>query len=389
MPKQVGNVSLMQKMNRLKVLDFIRRNPDTSRPYIAQQTGLSLASLTNVTAYLLDEGLLCECGVESADRVGRKSTLLKFCADRYGYIIVALYGSTADIYYTNLEGEKKYNETVSTEDCSSEQIIYLLREKTNLLVNRFGRENTLAVGLTFSGLVLDGNRFVLSSSMHWNEHDIKRIFEANFGLPVFVENLSIVKAVGYLFSEKRWTDKNIVFVDTENGIGTVQMVEGSVVKTVLGEIGHTTVSPDGTKCFCGNRGCLEAMCSVNSLLSTVNESGENTVSCVEEFMKLYEMGDVSAVRAVEECARYLGIGLANLVYMLNPSSLVISKGQFEGCDIVIKKAIDEMKKRVYPALLKGTEIRMAEVDEDMMVIGAAYEMCDRMFDISFPYNPVE
>ena len=389
MAKQVGNVSLMQKMNRLKVLDFIRKNPDTSRPYIAEQTGLSLASLTNVTAYLLDEGLLYECGVEPADRVGRKSTLLKFCAERYGYIIVALHGGSADIYYTNLEGEKKYNESVSVSDCSSEQIIYLLRQKTDFLVNRFGRENTLAVGLTFSGLVLDGNRFALSSSMKWNEHDIKKIFEANFGLPVFVENLSIIKAVGYLFSEKKWNDKNIVFVDMENGIGTVQIAGGSVVKTVLGEIGHTTVSPDGAKCFCGNFGCLEAMCSVNRLIDTVNESEENTVSGLEEFVKLYETGDVSAVRAVDECAEYLGIGLANLVYMLNPSSLVISKGQFADCDVVIKKAIDKMKKRIYPALLKGVDIHLAEIDEDMTVIGAAYEMCERMFDISFPYNPVE
>jgi len=389
MPKQVGNVSLMQKMNRLKVLDFIRKNPDTSRPYIAEQTGLSLASLTNVTAYLLDEGLLCECGVEPADRVGRKSTLLKFCAERYGYIIVALHGNSADIYYTNLEGEKKYNETVSIVDCSSEQIIYLLREKTNFLVNRFGREKTLAVGLTFSGLVLDGNRFALSSSMRWNEHDIKKIFETNFGLPVFVENLSIIKAVGYLFSEKKWNDKNIVFVDMENGIGTVQIAEGSVVKTVLGEIGHTTVAPDGAACFCGNRGCLEAMCSANRLIDTVNEGGENNISTIEEFMNLYAAGDVSAVRGVEECAHYLGIGLANLVYMLNPSSLVIGKGQFANCDIIIKKAVEEMKKRIYPALLKGVDIRMAEVDEDMTVIGAAYEMCERMFDISFPYNPVE
>ena len=43
----------------------------------------------------------------------------------------------------------------------------------------------------------------------------------------------------------------------------------------------------------------------------------------------------------------------------------------------------------FQALLKGVDIRMAEVDEDMTVIDAAYEMCERMFDISFPYNPVE
>ena len=77
MPKQVGNVQLMQKMNRLKVLNYIRRNPDISRPVLSEKTGLSLASITNVTTYLLDIGLLTESGIEPAERVGRKSILLR------------------------------------------------------------------------------------------------------------------------------------------------------------------------------------------------------------------------------------------------------------------------------------------------------------------------
>ena len=57
----VGNSQLIQKMNRLKVLNYIRKNPNTPRSIIARETGLSVASLTNITSYLISAGLLAEC----------------------------------------------------------------------------------------------------------------------------------------------------------------------------------------------------------------------------------------------------------------------------------------------------------------------------------------
>ena len=100
MAKQVGNGQLMQKMNRLKVLGFIRRHPDVSRAVIAQGTGLSLASITNITTYLLELGIISESGVESADRVGRKRTLLRFCADRYATVCVVIEDRVAQVLLT-------------------------------------------------------------------------------------------------------------------------------------------------------------------------------------------------------------------------------------------------------------------------------------------------
>ena len=90
MKKGVANVQLMQKMNRLKVLDYVRRHPNTTRPCIAKGTGLSLPSITNTTSYLLDIGLLCENGTEKVDRVGRKSVFLSFCAKTYDLICIFL-----------------------------------------------------------------------------------------------------------------------------------------------------------------------------------------------------------------------------------------------------------------------------------------------------------
>ena len=104
MTKQVANVQLMQKMNRLKVLNYVRKHPDCSRPEISRETGLSLASITNVTSYLLEIGILSENGTEIVGRVGRKSTLLRFSKDAYTLVCVFLSEDYINIYVTDLLG---------------------------------------------------------------------------------------------------------------------------------------------------------------------------------------------------------------------------------------------------------------------------------------------
>ncbi len=389
MSKQIGNVQLMQKMNRLRVLNYIRRNPGTSRPVISEHTGLSLASITNITAYLLDIGIVEDIGVESVERVGRKSTLLRFCSEAYGFVIASLSGEVANVYYTDLEGRVVEHLSSDITSVSSDDVIDKVRSMVASLLKTHGTSSTLAIGINFSGLVLDGMRFVISSSMKWQAMDIKKIFENDTGLPVFVENISRVRAVGYSSASEGESCGNLLFVDLDNGIGAVQLVGGSVSTNVLGEIGHTTVDKDGLACFCGNRGCLEAMCSIQRLLALCAQMRGKEVASVSEFMKLYHAGDESAVFAVNECSSYLGIGLANLVSLFHPSVIVINKGQFAHCLPVIKEAVNCMKQRAYKALWQDVDIRYIDINFTQTIKGAAFEMCDRIFDISFSHSPLQ
>lgn len=388
MSKQVGNVQLMQKMNRLKVLNFIRKNPDTSRPMIAAHTGLSLASITNVTSYLLDAEFLKESGMETVERVGRKSTLLKFCSDSYGLVVAILSDKEMSVSYTTLEGVSKVSKKYSTDDMKSDEVIELTYSVIKDIVNECGAEKTLAIGVHFSGLVLDGSRFVFSSSMRWKEIDIREKLQNDMGIPVFVENISRIRAVGYACSHKDSFSKNMVFVDLENGIGAVRISNGLVKNSVLGEIGHTTVERNGIECFCGNRGCLDAMCSLERLQSLYAAKSGDKDATVSDITSLYYKNDDDASYAIRECSEYLGIGFANLVSVFHPSVLVINRGQFEHCSPLISEAVDEMNRRAYNALIQDMEVRYISIDFKQTLKGAAYEMCDRIFDISFPHNPI-
>lgn len=382
MKVQAANVHLMQKMNRLKVLSFIRKNPWTTRSEIAYETGLSLASITNLTSYLITNGLLKEVGMEDANRVGRKRTLLKFNSDGFRLICAMVYDNNANIFTTDLEGNIFSNESASITDITQTSSINSLLDTLKSTLEKSGKEITLGIGVFISGMILSKKNLALSSSHKIKDLDLKTLVENATGVPAFVENLSVIRAQSYVYNEEMTDVDNIVFIDMDNGIGAVQCSNGKVNRSILGEIGHTTVNPDGEECFCGNKGCLEVMCSAKRIISLYNSYSDSGCNNIDEISHKINEDDPNANKALTECARYLGIGFANLVNLFYPSALVINRAEFSRCRTIFDEASAEMKKRAYPALLQDLNIIELDVSEEDTVRGAAFEMCERIFDIS-------
>ncbi len=386
MEPNVGNVQLIQKMNRLKVLDYIRKHPDVARPAISQATGLSLSSMTNITSYLLNIGLVTESGMENAQRVGRKSTLLRFHAEAYGLICIFIKVGTITIAYTDLEGNIHSSFRTDLDSMSSTKVIGFVREHVEALLSEHGREHILGIGIAISGLVLDNGRFVLSSSLKWKEFDLKTLLETETGLPVFIENVTVLKAVRHFCCDRSRHHDNMLLVDIENGIGAIQFYQGELNRAMLGELGHTTVEKDGEPCFCGNKGCLEAMCSEQRVLKLYEKYSGTAAPDMRSLQKKFAEGDVAAKQAIIECAEYLGIGLANLVNLCKPSAIVINTGEFGELPYFLEYAEEIMRQRAYPVLVKDLQVEHVSTHEADTILGAAFNLCDRLFDLSFPGN---
>ena len=381
MQKQVGNVSLMQKINRLKVLNYIRKNPDISRPMLAKATGLSLSSITNIVAYLIEKRLVAETGVEESDRVGRKSTLLRCDFKFYRLICIETGTDVATVAVADLGGNIIDKKEISIAGLSFKAAIVSIKEQIkSLMTNK--RNKILAIGFAVSALVCDGKGTLLSSSMKWEGENLKEELEAEFNVPAFVENLTITKAAGQLNQQDAKIYENIVFADIEKGFGAVQVYKGEINRALIGEIGHTTICIDGEKCFCGNHGCLEIMCSAERVARKYNEQKGTDFTA----MQTMEIQDETAKELFSECGEYMGAGLANLVNMLAPSLLVIIGGDMYN-ETVIETAINAVKRRAYGVLTKNLEFKFVKSDEGSSIKGIAQCVCDKMFSID--YNVVE
>jgi len=377
----------MQKMNRSKVLSYIRKHPGTSRPAISKATGLSLVTVNNLTAYLTEVGLVTEMGTEQVSRVGRKGAILRFEPSGYGFISVILDEEGIEVELTDLEGsviselirKRESRNDVNVTSAITEGIKDILGEAKDIRI--------LAAGIFVSGMVLSKNRLLLSSSLRIKDPNIKEAVEKATGIPVFLENLSFIRARACMLSREKSgetdalpEDDDMIFVDMYKGIGAVHCYDDRIDRSFFGEIGHTTSCPEGEECFCGNRGCLEVMCSEERIKRLYCEySGKCSVTG-KELSLAAESGDENALRAVKECARYLGIAMADLVSLFYPSRMVISGEGYSCHGLLIDEAVKEMKSHAYSELTRELVIKRTELTKSDVISAAAFELCERVFD---------
>ena len=385
-----ANSQYIQKLNRIRVLNYVRKHPDTSRPAIAQDIDLSLASMTNITSYLIEKNLLKECGTEHADRVGRKSTLLRFNAKAFNLICVFINYETVEFSYIDLSGNIIERFYVKFSASNSDKLQNIIKENIMLLTSRYDKKKILGISIVISGIIVNSNQFLFSSTHKLKNFNPVSALENETGIPTFLDNVSQIKAVWCICCNENQNADNVIFIDLDGGIGACQFYHGELNRAMLGEIGHTTVEKDGEQCFCGNKGCLEAMCSTERIARLYKEySGSTSDITFEEVAKLYKIGDKNAYNAVNECSQYLGIAFANLMNLFKPTTIIINIGDFAPLRDVIDQAKQIMYERAYPSLLDNIIIREINIGIDDTIKGAAYTMCDRLFDISYENNIIE
>jgi glucokinase len=145
-----------------------------------------------------------------------------------------------------------------------------------------------------------------------------------------------------------------------------------------GEIGHTTVLPDGPLCPCGGRGCLETMASGKAILKSIQYSNSplrlRDDLTYQRVIEAAKAGDEEVKESFHRMGHYLGIGLANVVNILNPSKLILC-GQLNPASRFFLPGIEEeMNHRVF----QGTDCNLviSENVADMEVRAALVTFLD-------------
>ena len=398
----IGNVQLMQKINRLKVLNLVRERGPAARPEIARVTGLSTSSVTNIVGFLLEKGLLVETGPLAKRDVGRKATLLRYNPAACSVVCVDIGSNGVRVALTDLAGTARVSKEIRLDHpLMDQEMLDLVRREAGRLVaeGRGGRKDGIAgIGVAISGLVLDENRLVVSSSMHWKGLPLKELFEADFGIPVFVQNNSLTKAHWRLHQGLAPDERHVVFVDLAMGVGLIDFIDRRINDGVIGELGHTTVQKDGPACFCGNRGCLEMVCSVEAVLRQCREAleaggcpglaalraereepGELTYADVREAAR---RGDADVRGILRQCGEYLGIGLANVINLFNPQRIVVNGDLLLTEDSIYETAVAEARARAIGAFASAVRFEKADIGPDAAIRGIALFLADRIFELS-------
>jgi len=204
------------------------------------------------------------------------------------------------------------------------------------------------------------------------------------GLPAILENDANAAAVGELWQGAAQGCRTIICVTLGTGVGGGIILDGELWRGVDGaaaEIGHMCVDPfGGVACTCGSRGCLEVFASATAIVrmtreasprhpdSLLHASGELTAQAIFDAGL---QGDELALEIFRRMGVYLGIGLANLINILNPEMIVIAGGVVNGWDLFARDMLQQVEERAFPLLAARVKIERAKCGDDAGLLGAA------------------
>src|SRR5438046_5195031 len=241
---------------------------------------------------------------------------------------------------------------------------------------------------------------VMSSTIEFlNQVPLRHFFEKMFSAPVMVVNLAGAKAVAERTLGAGAMAEDMIYVEYgKTGIGAGIISGGKLLHGAgyaAGELGHTHMTEEGPACRCGSFGCLEALAGAAAIEARIRKaiaegSGSEVIrlaggepAAVSGWMvlKAAEMGDKTCSAIVDQAAKYLGLGLANLVNLFNPSVLVLDQRLKLAGQGLLEQVIKVVKRQALRYSTENVSIRFGNLGAEASVLGAASIALEKHFEI--------
>ncbi|MGH7528711.1 MAG: ROK family protein [Gemmatimonadales bacterium] len=241
---------------------------------------------------------------------------------------------------------------------------------------------------TKSGIVL------LTPNLGWVNLPLRQIIHDRLGLPAALDNDANCAVLGEWWVGAARGARHAIGLTIGTGIGGGIILDGRLyhgASDVAGEIGHTTIDTEGRRCKCGNYGCLEAYASgPNIALRAIEAIEAGAESRLPQYVggdlkrvtaqTVYEAahdGDELALEVVNDTARFLGAGVANLLNVFNPEVVVVCGGVTLAGDHLFVPLRREVARRAFKPAVNACRIVPGELAGTAGVYGAAKVFLDQ------------
>jgi glucokinase-like ROK family protein len=389
----VGSFQLMKSLNKSLILNVIRTDSPISRAEIAKKTNLTPPTVTNLVNELLESNLVMESDLGEST-VGRKPIMLRINASAFRVIGVDVGISNFKLVSTNLNAEVMDTLLVKMPLCiTTETFMDLLVKSVKTMISNAKEESILGIGIGMHGLVNPQTGIALfAPNFNLRNIPLREKLEKEFHIPVEIENDVRAMALGESWFGNGQGIDNFICVNVGIGIGAGVILDRKLYtgsSFTAGEIGHTTIDVEGPKCSCGNYGCLQTLAAgpaiiaraqkkiclgMKSLIEELVQGDLDTITGETVHQAAIE-GDELALEVLEDTGRYLGIGIANMINMLNPEKVILGGGVLKAGEFILGPIKEMVKRRE----LNCTPISIAKLGEYGTSIGAATLVLKKLF----------
>ena len=267
-----------------------------------------------------------------------------------------------------------------------------LERITQLIEKTLGQlevKRPLAIGIGSTGPI-DRRRGSIQNPYTlptWEDVPIVPPLAERFGVPVALENDADAAALGEAWAGAGRGYRRVAMVTVGTGIGSALVYNGEIYRGINDEHpegGHVLIDPSGPECYCGGRGCWEALASGPAIARRAQELARHGATRMLDLAggdleaidarivaQAAREGDALALQVIRETARYLALGLVNLLIVYLPDIVVLGGGVMRSYSLFEPTIRQLIEQHSIVAPLRAVRLEAAQLGGQAGVIGAA------------------
>lgn len=383
------------------IVDAIRASGTVSRVGLTVTTGLTGATVSTVVRRLIDDGLVVETG--RAESTGGKPRVLLELDPTARYAVgVHLDHASITCTVTDLAGTSVALSTHPGPGTRSPaEVLVETAAEVDRLVDEAGvdRGRVLGIGFVAPGpLTSDGGMHRTPPAMRaWTDYPITSELGRLTGLPVLLENDATASAIGEHWAGGTGSENSFAVLYMGTGLGAGLVLDGVAYRGSsgnAGEIGHTTLDLDGPVCWCGTRGCVEALAGPAAVVAEARSSPDlaaaaglstgtsadpdtsephpSVVSELAAVARAAAAGHAGAHDVLERSARYVAAAALTAVNLLDVRMLVLTGASLAAAgDIYLPAVRDALATSLFARGAHPVDVRLSRTAATAPALGGA------------------
>ena len=362
----MGYKNLLSQKNRSKVLTIIQEQGPINKAVIAEQAMLSIPTVMKITADFEQNRLVKTVG-KGESTGGKRPDLLEFVSDAYYILGVDVGRRKVKAVLMDMGANivaKNSIPVIEEHVCVPEVFVCDVAEQVNTLLRQspIQRDKIMGIGVGMPGIIDHQSGHVrFSPDFNWEDVPLMELLRQHFSCPIMIENGNRTLALGeYTYGAGKGAS-HMFCINLGHGIGGAIVNHGEILHGAsgsIGEFGHVVMDPKGPLCDCGNRGCLEALSSGNSIAKRAEAeiaAGKKTIlteisgkiEAKDVFDAAYKK-DALSQEIVRDAIVTLGYAIASIINLIDPDVIVVAGGISKAWDYyeeLLLKTVREHKMR--------------------------------------------
>jgi N-acetylglucosamine repressor len=376
-----GTFQWMKSVNKSIILNKIRTDAPISRAQIAKETKLTPPTVSSNVKELIEQGIVKESELGESQG-GRKPTMLLIDNSAFSIVGVDIGPDMIECVMADLSGKisNRSSSKLSTPITDS-QFLTILKECIHTCIGSppTSNEKIIGIGVAMHGVVeVETGTSLVAPILGLKNIPIKEELEKEFDLDVKVENDARAIALGESWFGDHGPLESMLVVNIGRGVGAGLVMNGNLYHgsdDIAGEVGHMTIDLHGDVCECGNRGCLQTFITGPAIARRAQHELSG-----EQMYELAVSGDENILSVFKETGEIIGVGLTNLIHIINPEKIVLSGGVTKSEKLILPEIRKTIEERALTPKAKQTAVSISKLGDDATLKGAVALLLADLFD---------